>query len=45
VTTNYEYDGRGLIGSVRHRKDGTGHDLAKRDYWRDKRDRIVAWES
>ena len=29
VTTNYEYDGRGLIGSVRHRKDGAGHDLAK----------------
>ena len=44
VTTNYEYDGRRLIGSLRHRKDGTGHDLAKRDYWRDNRDRIVAWE-
>ncbi|HKP04148.1 MAG TPA: hypothetical protein VJU77_12415 [Chthoniobacterales bacterium] len=43
VTTSYGYDARGLISSVLHR-DGTGHDLAKRDYWRDDRDWIKAWE-
>jgi hypothetical protein len=46
VTTNYEYDGRGMISSMRHRlgDDVTGHDLAKREYWRDNRDRIRAWK-
>jgi RHS repeat-associated protein len=44
VTTSYGYDGRGMIGWVRHTKDSNGHDLAKRDYWRDTRDRIVAWK-
>jgi RHS repeat-associated protein len=42
VTTSYGYDGRGMIGSVSHSKDG--HDLAKREYWRDNRDRILAWK-
>jgi len=42
VTTSYEYDGRGMIGSVRHTKGG--HDLAYRQYWRDDRDRILAWK-
>ena len=42
VTTSYGYDGRGMIGWLRHSKDG--YDLAKRDYWRDKRDRIEAWK-
>jgi len=41
VTTTYGYDGRGIISSVRHTK---GNDLAKRDYWRDNRDRILAWK-
>jgi hypothetical protein len=26
------------------RNDAEGHDLAYRDYWRDERDRIVAWK-
>jgi len=42
VTTSYGYDGRGMISSVSHSKDG--NDLAKREYWRDNRDRIVAWK-
>jgi len=42
VSTSYGYDGRGMIGTVRHTK--SGHDLARRDYWRDDRDRIVAWK-
>jgi YD repeat-containing protein len=42
VTTTYGYDGRGMISSLRHTK--SGHDLAKRDYWRDERDRITAWK-
>ena len=33
-----------MISSVQHRNDAAGHDLAKRDYWRDDRDRIVAWK-
>jgi RHS repeat-associated protein len=41
VTTSYGYDGRGMIGWVRNTKGG--HDLARRDYWRDDRDRILAW--
>ena len=41
VRTNYGYDGRGIISSVQHTTD---HDLTKRDYWRDKRDRILAWK-
>ena len=46
VTTKYEYDGRGMISSVRHHlgDEATGPDLAKREYWRDDRDRIVAWK-
>ena len=44
VWTKYEYDGRGLISSVLHRNTGTGRDLARRDYWRDDRDRILAWK-
>ena len=42
--TEYEYDGRGIISSVRHRKTADGPDLAYREYWRDNRDRIVAWK-
>jgi RHS repeat-associated protein len=41
VTTTYGYDGRGLISSVQHTNGGA---LAKRDYWRDDRDRIRAWK-
>jgi RHS repeat-associated protein len=44
VTTSYGYNGRGMISSVRHRNDAEGRDLAKRDYWRDERDRITAWK-
>jgi RHS repeat-associated protein len=42
VTTTYGYDGRGIISSLGH--TAGGHDLAKRDYWRDDRDRITAWK-
>jgi hypothetical protein len=35
---------RELTNSVLHRNTETGHDLAKRDYWRDDRDRILAWK-
>jgi hypothetical protein len=42
VTTTYGYDGRGMISSLRHTKDS--HDLARRDYWRDDRDRMTAWK-
>jgi RHS repeat-associated protein len=31
-----------MISSLRHTKGG--HDLARRDYWRDDRDRITAWK-
>ena len=44
MRTSYEYDGRGMIWSLRHSNDGSGRDLAKRDYWRDDRDRIRAWK-
>ena len=44
VTTSYEYDGRGMISAMKHRNEAAGHDLAKRDYWRDSRDRITAWK-
>src|ERR1044072_6979997 len=42
VTTTHGYDGRGMISSLRH--TAGGHDLAKREYWRDERDRITAWK-
>ena len=42
VTTRYGYDGRGMISSVLHEK--SGQSLASREYWRDNRDRIVAWK-
>ncbi|HWM24005.1 MAG TPA: RHS repeat-associated core domain-containing protein [Chthoniobacterales bacterium] len=42
VTTRYGYDGRGMISSVLHEKDNQS--LASREYWRDNRDRIVAWK-
>ncbi len=43
VTTRYGYDGRGMIQSVSHKNAG-GQNLAFREYWRDDRDRIVAWK-
>ncbi|HEV2841674.1 MAG TPA: hypothetical protein VGW39_10145 [Chthoniobacterales bacterium] len=42
VTTRYGYDGRGMISSVLHEK--SNQSLAFREYWRDERDRIVAWK-
>jgi RHS repeat-associated protein len=42
VTTRYGYDGRGMISSVLHEK--SGQSLAFREYWRDNRDRILAWK-
>ncbi len=42
VTTRYGYDGRGMISSVLHEK--SGQSLASREYWRDNRDRILAWK-
>jgi len=44
VSTIYGYNERGMISSVEHRNDVSGRDLAKRTYWRDDRDRIVAWK-
>jgi len=44
ITTSYGYDGRGIISSVRHSNDLSGRDLARRDYWRDDRDRILGWK-
>ncbi len=43
VTTRYGYDGRGMIQSISH-KNGAGQNLAYREYWRDDRDRILAWK-
>ncbi len=42
VTTRYGYDGRGMISSVLHEKGNQS--LAFREYWRDNRDRIMAWK-
>jgi RHS repeat-associated protein len=42
--TKWEYNGRGMIESVRHEKHADGPDLAYRWYWRDNRDRIEAWK-
>lgn len=44
VETRFEYDGRGMISSVRHKNTDSNHDLAYREYWRNDRDRIVAWK-
>jgi YD repeat-containing protein len=44
VTTTYGYNGRGMVSSVTHRNEAAGRDLAKREYWRDERDRILAWK-
>src|SRR6267143_1099286 len=43
VTTTYGYNERGMIKSVSH-NNGGGHSLAYREYWRDERDRILAWK-
>lgn len=42
--TKFEYDGRGMISSVLHRNTQLGQDLAKREYWRNDRDQILAWK-
>jgi RHS repeat-associated protein len=44
VTTTYGYDGRGMVSSVLHRNTQQGQDLAKREYWRNDRDQILAWK-
>jgi len=44
ITTTYGYDGRGMISSVLHRNTQMGQDLAKREYWRNDRDQILAWK-
>jgi len=44
VSTRYGYDGRGMVSSILHRNTAAGRDLARRDYWRDDQDRIVAWK-
>jgi RHS repeat-associated protein len=43
VATSYTYDGRGIVSSVSD-KNMHGDNLAHRDYWRDDRDRILAWK-
>jgi YD repeat-containing protein len=42
--TKFEYDGRGMISSVLHRNTQLSKDLAKREYWRNDRDQILAWK-
>jgi YD repeat-containing protein len=42
VRAAYGYDERGFIGSISHERNSI--QLSKRIYWRDNRDRIVAWE-
>lgn len=42
--SDFGYDGRGMISSVRHYKPGTNQNLAERSYGRDNRDRIVWWK-
>jgi len=44
TTTAYAYDGRGMIKAVHHKRTANGQNLSYRDYWRDNRDRIVAWK-
>jgi RHS repeat-associated protein len=44
VATRYGYDGRGIVSSILHTNTAAGRNLARRDYWRDDRDRIRAWK-
>jgi len=44
VRSDLDYDGRGLISLTKTYRQSTGQTYAKRDYWRDDRDRILAWQ-
>jgi RHS repeat-associated protein len=44
VTTTNGYDGRGMISSVLHKNIPMNKDLARREYWRNDRDQILAWK-
>jgi len=44
TTTAYGYNGRGLISAVQHKRSSNGQNLSYRDYYRDERDRIYAWQ-
>jgi RHS repeat-associated protein len=44
VRSAFGYNGRGMIDSVHHKRNASGANLSYRDYWRDERDRIVAWK-
>ena len=43
VKTSYGYDERGIVSSVSNTNPGDVS-LAHREYWRDERDRILAWK-
>ena len=42
VLTDFEYDGRGFTSSIKHSRPGA--ELSRRNYYRDERDRIRAWQ-
>jgi len=44
VRSDLDYDGRGMISLTKTYRQSNGQTYAKRDYWRDDRDRIVAWK-
>lgn len=43
VQSQYGYDARGMMSSVRHYWLSTNQTYTQRAYWRDSRDRITAW--
>jgi hypothetical protein len=44
VRTNYDYDGRGFLNSVRHHRASPDQSYSRRTYYRGERDRITAWQ-
>jgi RHS repeat-associated protein len=44
VRTQYGYDDRGITSLVRNYRQSSGQDLSRRNYYRDNRDRIVAFQ-
>jgi len=44
VRSDLDYDGRGVISLSKTYRQSNGQTYAKRDYWRDDRDRILAWQ-
>ncbi|MEY2520294.1 MAG: hypothetical protein QOF24_2053 [Verrucomicrobiota bacterium] len=44
VTTSYDYDGRGMMSGVHHYRASPYQNYNYRSYYRDERDRVVAWQ-